>query len=91
MKDKKYNEYVEHCRESFNNYKGLKRKIEHYSIYFHRSEDGIWFRFPTNWISYHADDGMTLKDVERELVRDFPFIESVQFYDEIGYGAGIII
>lgn len=88
--DENYNKCVEHFRKMFDNYKKPFRKIEYYPIYFHYADDGIWFRFH-NELIYHHKDNMTLKDLENKLMEDFPFIESVQFYDEIGYQAGIII
>ena len=84
--DEKYNEYVKRFRSVFDGHK----KVECYPIYFCYREDGIWFRFH-NTIIYHHEDKMTLKDIEQKIMKDLPFIGSVQFYDECGYHGGIIL
>ena len=95
MKNKEYNDYVSHQQELVDEHKKRNlpiRELEHYPIYVKYSEDNrIYFRFEKNLKYFLADEGMALKDIERELVKDVPYIKSVQFYDEVGYSAGIVI
>jgi hypothetical protein len=39
---------------------------------------------------YNTDEGMTLKDLAKQIVEDIPYVKNVQFIDEWG-GAGIVI
>jgi len=87
---KDYYKEVERTRIFFDNYKGFVRKIEHYPVYFYIGDGGIWFRFQYN-LGYYYAGNLVLKDIENRLINDFPYIKSVQFYDEIGYNAGIIV
>jgi hypothetical protein len=95
MKNKEYNDYVSHQQASVDEYKKHNiyiRELENYPIYVIYREDNHWyFRFQSNLKYFQADDGMTLKDIETELIKDIPYIKSIQFYDEFGYSAGILI
>lgn len=95
MNNKEYNTYVSHQKELVDEHKKHNlfiREIDHYPIYVTYSEDNrIYFRFETNLKYFLADEGMTLKDIEHELVKDIPYIKNVQFCDEVGYSAGILI
>ena len=95
MKDKEYKDYVSHQQAFVDEYKThniCPRELENYPIYITYGEDNHWyFRFQSNLKYFQADDEMTLKDIETELIKDIPYIKSIQFYDEFGYSAGIII
>jgi hypothetical protein len=95
MNNKEYNAYVSHQQELVDEHKKRNlpiRKIEHYPIYvMYGGDNCIYFRFESNLKYFRADEGMTPKDIARELVKDIPYIKSVQFYDEISYRAGIVI
>ena len=95
MNNKEYNKYVSHQKELVDEHKKHNlsiREIERYPIYItYNGDNCIYFRFEPNLNYFRADEGMTLKDIARELVKDIPHIKSVQFYDEIGYKAGIAI
>ena len=88
MNNKEYNTYVSEQKELVDEHKKHNlsiREIEHYPIYVtYNGDNCIYFRFESNLNYFRADEGMTLKDIAHELVKDIPYIKSVQFYDEIG-------
>lgn len=92
MKDEKYNRYVKRVQSDSERLKKNVKPIEDYPIYVYFGEENRrYIRFQSNLEYYLVDDNLTLKNVAKEIVNDFYFINSVQFYDETPYGAGIII
>lgn len=95
MKNEFYNEYVAHqqelCTEFVNGGNELK-EVEDWPISFMCLQDGkIRIKLPNTITWMVTDDGMTLKGIQDEILKDIPYVKSIQFYDETPWWAGIVI
>lgn len=83
MRDEKYNEWVNHEKQSVNEWtsKGIPiREIEQYPIeILPYTNSKIHFKVHTRIDWFTTDDEMTLKELENVIVNDIPYIKSVQF------------
>jgi hypothetical protein len=90
-----YNEYVTHQQELWTEWVNAGKEwkeVEYWPVSFMRRQDGkIWFKLPKTIMWIVTDEGMTLKDIQDEILKDIPYVKSVQFYDETPWGAGIVI
>lgn len=94
MKDKDYIDWVQRQNEEYYDWvnKGKEyRNFENYPVYIKPNDDNtIRFRTRGSIVYYNTDEGMTLKDLAKQIVEDIPYVKNVQFIEDCG-GAGILI